>query len=105
MTSSLQSKLFNAADSLRSKMDASEYKNYLLGLIFYKYLSDKQLVKVVDLHGESLNVYDTQEKQEILYRELLRDKNTHDDLKDALESVLGYLIEPDYLFSKMSSDA
>lgn len=30
----LNSKLFSAADNLRSKMDASEYKNYLLGLIF-----------------------------------------------------------------------
>ena len=29
--------LWNSADVLRSKMDASEYKNYLLGLIFYKY--------------------------------------------------------------------
>ncbi|XHM45955.1 type I restriction-modification system subunit M N-terminal domain-containing protein (plasmid) [Enterococcus devriesei] len=28
-------------------MDASEYKNYLLGLIFYKYLSDKLLQQVV----------------------------------------------------------
>ena len=30
----LNAKLFSAADNLRSKMDASEYKNYLLGLIF-----------------------------------------------------------------------
>ena len=36
--------LWNSADVLRSKMDASEYKNYLLGLIFYKYLSDTMLV-------------------------------------------------------------
>lgn len=35
MGTELNSKLFSTADSLRSKMDASEYKNYLLGLIFY----------------------------------------------------------------------
>ena len=35
--------LWNSADILRSKMDANEYKNYLLGLIFYKYLSDRLL--------------------------------------------------------------
>ena len=54
MGAELNSKLFSAADNLRSKMDASEYKNYLLGLIFYKYLSDKLLEKVVELADESL---------------------------------------------------
>ena len=96
MTSSLHSKLFNAADSLRSKMDASD---------FYKYLSDKLLVNVVDLHGESLDDYNTQEKQEKLYRELLEDESTRDDLNSALESVLSYLIEPDYLFSRLTEKA
>ena len=71
----LNTKLFSAADNLRSKMDASEYKNYLLGLIFYKYLSDKLLQKVVELAEESLETYDTQEKQIKLYRELLLDED------------------------------
>ena len=61
--STLNQKLFSAADNLRSKMDASEYKNYLLGLIFYKYLSDKQLEKVVLIADESLEEYNTQQKQ------------------------------------------
>ena len=38
--------LWSEADVLRSKMDANEYKTYLLGLIFFKYLSDSYLVKV-----------------------------------------------------------
>lgn len=42
-TKSLESALYSAADALRSKMDANEYKNYELGIIFYKYLSDKLL--------------------------------------------------------------
>lgn len=41
--SQLESALWNAADVLRGKMDASEYKNYLLGLIFYRFLSEKTL--------------------------------------------------------------
>ena len=36
----LISVLWNGADILRSKMDANEYKDYLLGIVFYKYLSD-----------------------------------------------------------------
>ena len=35
----LISVLWNGADILRSKMDANEYKDYLLGIVFYKYLS------------------------------------------------------------------
>ena len=41
--------LWNGADVLRGKMDANEYKTYLLGLVFYKYLSDSYLSKAYDL--------------------------------------------------------
>lgn len=41
--------LWNGADVLRGKMDANEYKTYLLGLVFYKYLSDKYITKAYDL--------------------------------------------------------
>ena len=34
----LNTALYSAAGALRSKMDANEYKNYLLGIVFYKYL-------------------------------------------------------------------
>lgn len=44
-TNNLYQKLWSASDDLRNFMDANEYKNYLLGIIFYKYLSDKQLKK------------------------------------------------------------
>ena len=58
----LESALFSAADALRSKMDANEYKNYLLGIIFYKYLSDKMLYhgdcKIVCVRmNDSLNLF------------------------------------------------
>lgn len=39
----LYTALDSAANALRSKMDASEYKAYLLGIVFYKYLSDKSV--------------------------------------------------------------
>lgn len=40
----LISVLWSGADVLRSKMDANEYKNYLLGIVFYKYLSDEDVI-------------------------------------------------------------
>ena len=38
----LKQQLWNIACLLRNRMNADEYKNYILGFIFYKYLSDKQ---------------------------------------------------------------
>ena len=43
----LISVLWSGADILRSKMDANEYKDYLLGIVFYKYLSDSFLITFV----------------------------------------------------------
>ena len=37
----LQSKLWNIADTLRGKMGADEFRDYVLGFIFYKYLSER----------------------------------------------------------------
>ena len=105
MGAELNQKLFSAADNLRSKMDASEYKNYLLGLIFYKYLSDKLLEKVVELADESLTEYNTPEKQTQLYRELLADEDSKSDLIETLVDTLGYDIEPDFLFNVLTNEA
>lgn len=105
MGAELNQRLFSAADNLRSKMDASEYKNYLLGLIFYKYLSDKLLQTVVTLADESLEEYDTPTKQTELYKELLADEDSRQDLVDTLVDTLSYDIEPDYLFSSLAEQA
>ena len=89
MGAELNQKLFSAADNLRSKMDASEYKNYLLGLIFYKYLSDRLLEQVVLLADESLEEYDTVSKQTMLYRELLSDEESKEDLIATIVDIFG----------------
>ncbi|MCW1928673.1 type I restriction-modification system subunit M [Bhargavaea beijingensis] len=103
--STLNQKLFSAADNLRSKMDASEYKNYLLGLIFYKYLSDKLLEKVVVIADESPADYDTPQKQKDLYVRLMSDKEIKDDLIETLVDTLGYSIAPEYLFNVLAAQA
>ena len=105
MGTELNQKLFSAADNLRSKMDASEYKNYLLGLIFYKYLSDKLLEKVVELAGESLDEFSNADKQTVLYRQLLEDEDTKSDLIETLVDTLGYDIAADHLFNVLTMQA
>lgn len=101
----LNTRLFSAADNLRSKMDASEYKNYLLGLIFYKYLSDRLLEKVVEIADEPQEEYNTKEKQTQLYIDLLADEDIKDDLIETLVDTLGYDIEPNYLFNVLANEA
>ena len=39
----LATKIWESANSMRSKIEANEYKDYILGFIFYKYLSDKEV--------------------------------------------------------------
>ena len=46
----LISVLWSGADILRSKMDANEYKDYLLGIVFYKYLSPYSVKLTIVLH-------------------------------------------------------
>lgn len=103
--SGLNTILFSAADNLRSKMDASEYKNYLLGLIFYKYLSDRLLIKVVEISDESIEEYYTADKQTQLYETLLADEDIKSDLIETLVDTLGYDIEPAYLFNVLTNQA
>ena len=45
----LEKQLWNIANDLRGKMDADEFKDYILGFIFYKYLSEKQLALANEL--------------------------------------------------------
>lgn len=87
----LISVLWSGADILRSKMDANEYKDYLLGIVFYKYLSDSFLIKVYDL------IYD--EKPQNLkialeaYKEALADDSA-EELIEQIKSECHYVIEP-----------
>ncbi|MCD5552899.1 type I restriction-modification system subunit M N-terminal domain-containing protein, partial [Lactobacillus delbrueckii subsp. lactis] len=97
-TVSLQSGLFAAADVLRSKMDANEYKNYLLGTVFYKYLSDQQLYKLAEDAGEDDVTLDEAQK---IYEENLEEEGLLDEVKDEL----GYLIEPEYTYTKILDNA
>lgn len=39
----LATKIWESANKMRSKIEANEYKDYILGFIFYKYLSDKEI--------------------------------------------------------------
>ena len=98
----LNSVLWSGADVLRSKMDANEYKDYLLGIVFYKYLSDSFLIKVYDMicdrKPESL--------KEALdaYVEVLNGEDG-EALKTEMKSVCHYVIEPELTYTYFADAA
>ncbi len=92
----LEQKLWAIADILRGSMDANEYKNYILGFIFYKYLSEK----IVTFLNKEL------EQDELTFKQAYE---TDDEYKEILEEesveTLGYFLEPKYLFETIVEKA
>ena len=94
--------LWNGADVLRGKMDANEYKTYLLGLVFYKYLSDSYLVKVYDLLNDE-TPDDLQEAQR-QYEEIMKTDDAQDLLQE-LKHSLHYTLDPDMTYVSLLNSA
>lgn len=94
--------LWSGADVLRGKMDANEYKTYLLGLIFYKYLSDSYLAKVYDLLNDEMPD-DLQEAQK-QYEEIMKTEDAKELLQE-LKASMHYTLNPDMTYVSMLKDA
>ncbi|MEL1249090.1 type I restriction-modification system subunit M [Aurantiacibacter gilvus] len=92
----LEQRLWGIANTLRGKMDADEFRDYILGFIFYKYLSEKMhryANRILEEDGiEYLDVAEgTEEGDEIL--EAVREESTEQ---------LGYFLKPSELFSEIA---
>ncbi len=81
----LASKIWESANKMRSKIEANEYKDYILGFMFYKFLSDKEVKWL---------------KENDWTDEYLPDL-TEDDAEtlDTVRKNVGYFIAYDNLFS------
>ncbi|MBO1911377.1 type I restriction-modification system subunit M N-terminal domain-containing protein, partial [Microvirga sp. 3-52] len=87
----LHKKLWNMANNLRGQMEASEFKNYILGLIFYRFLSEKIEERVTKLL----------EHDNLSYGEAWKNEQYRVVLTEMLLKEVGYVIEPQHLFSSM----
>lgn len=90
----LAARIWASANKMRSKIEASEYKDYILGFIFYKYLSDKE---------EAFMLRDGGMTQD----ELVQLQEQDDEIVRFCQTNIGYFIAYDNLFStwlKMGND-
>lgn len=88
-TIDITSKLWEMANKLRGTMDASEYKNYILPFMFYRYLSENQ--------DEYLKANGLEDFYEV---------TTEEEKEDYLEEIskgIGYAIDPAYTWNKIVS--
>jgi len=92
----LEQQLWNIANTLRGKMDADEFRDYILGFIFYKYLSEKMnlyanaLLKEDGITFTSIN---ENSDKGISYLEVIKE--------EAL-GKLGYFLKPSELFTQIA---
>ena len=92
----LETQLWNIANTLRGKMNADEFRDYILGFIFYKYLSEK------------MNIFaDEILKQDNIKFRDITPKTT--DGKEFIEAIkeealekLGYFLRPEELFTEVA---
>jgi len=81
----LAAKIWESANQMRSKIEANEYKDYILGFIFYKYLSDKLelFAKSQDFSAEDIRALSEDDTETV----------------DFIKRNLGYFIAHEHLFS------
>ena len=93
----LESQLWNIANELRGKMDADEFRDYILGFIFYKYLSEK------------MNIYANKllKEDNLSYKDIDENSSNGKEYLEAIEEesieTLGYYLKPSQLFSSIAS--
>ena len=94
----LQQQLWNIANTLRGKMDADEFRDYILGFIFYKYLSEKihfTANKILHDSGEETDYNDVDENSE-------EGKEIVEAIYEEIVEDLGYFLKPSELFSNVA---
>lgn len=88
----LETQLWGIANLLRGKISADDYRDYILGFIFYKYLSEKQYLYATQLLiGEEVTDYKE-----------VTDTETLEAIKEESLLKLGYFLQPKELFSELA---
>jgi type I restriction enzyme M protein len=92
----LEQKLWDIANTLRGKMNADEFRDYILGFIFYKYLSERMHLYANDVLKQDGVDYLSVDETSSDGREIL------DAVSEASVDALGYFLRPSELFSQIA---
>ena len=92
----LANRIWASANNMRNKIDANEYKDYILGLIFYKFLSDTEVKYFTE-------VCDWEEDELCELVENYEDMNMKNAIAECQEHI-GFFIEYKYLFNTWLND-
>ncbi|MBF2558595.1 type I restriction-modification system subunit M [Listeria seeligeri] len=95
----IKRRLWDGANELRGSMDASRYKDYMLGLMFYKFLSDKTL-EIFKANSDCGQVSESELVEE--YAKARADYG--ESLDKMIQGVLGYFVLPEYLYQTWLKD-
>jgi type I restriction enzyme M protein len=92
----LEQQLWNIANTLRGKMNADEFRDYILGFIFYKYLAEK-----MEIFANSILEHDNIQFRNIEENTKKGQEYIEAIKEEALEN-LGYFLKPSELFSEIA---
>ncbi|MUV02319.1 type I restriction-modification system subunit M [Flavobacterium rakeshii] len=92
----LEQQLWNIANTLRGKMNADEFRDYILGFIFYKYLAEK-----MEIYANSILKQDNIQFRDIKENTAEGQEYINAIREESLET-LGYFLKPSELFSEIA---
>lgn len=92
----LEQQLWNIANTLRGKMNADEFRDYILGFIFFKYLAEK-----MELYANSILEQDGL-KFRTIDETTLEGKEYIEAIREESLDKLGYFLKPNELFSEIA---
>jgi len=95
----IKRRLWDGANELRGSMDASRYKDYMLGLMFYKFLSDRTL----EIFKYNAGLADASERELVI--EYKKAKELYgEQIEKMIQGTLDYYVAPEYLYQSWLID-
>ncbi len=95
----IKRRLWDGANELRGSMDASRYKDYMLGLMFYKFLSDRTL----EIFKYNAGLEGASERELVEAYKDAKEKYG-EQIEKMIQGTLSYYVSPEYLYQSWIID-